>query len=99
MSEPVPAEPPAGELLISNEFSVVIVRRVQTRNGVRLSITSPKTQRSIELDALELESLTWPRPGGIGALLGDPLAAGAVDEGAGPNRHLSLLGDGGDGLA
>jgi hypothetical protein len=44
---------------IANEFATVTVRRVETRNGVRLRIESPRLQRSIDLDPLELESLTW----------------------------------------
>jgi hypothetical protein len=44
---------------IINEFASVVVRRVETRNGVRLRIESPRLQRAIDLDPLELESLTW----------------------------------------
>jgi hypothetical protein len=47
------------EIAIANEFASVVVRRVETRNGVRLRIESPRLQRSIDLDPLELESLTW----------------------------------------
>jgi hypothetical protein len=35
---------------------------VRTPNGVRLEIESPRLGRSIRLDALALESLTWQRP-------------------------------------
>lgn len=44
---------------IANEFAEVFVRRVETRNGVRLEIHSPRMGTTIRLDALELESLTW----------------------------------------
>jgi hypothetical protein len=44
---------------IANEFARVIVTRVETRNGVRLRIHSPRLDRAIDLDPLELESLTW----------------------------------------
>ena len=44
---------------IANEFASVVVRRVETRNGVRLRIQSSRLQRAIDLDPLELESLTW----------------------------------------
>lgn len=47
------------QLEITNEFAAVVVRRVQTRNGVRLEIASPRLGFSIELDAIALESLTW----------------------------------------
>jgi hypothetical protein len=46
-------------LTISNEFTTVRVRTVRTRNGERLEVESPKLGRSIQLDPLELESLTW----------------------------------------
>jgi hypothetical protein len=44
---------------IANEFATVVVQRVETRNGVRLRIQSSRLQRAIDLDPLELESLTW----------------------------------------
>ena len=44
---------------LANEYATVQVRRVHTRNGVRLEIVSPKTGRGIRLCPLELESLTW----------------------------------------
>jgi hypothetical protein len=49
----------SGWLTISNEFTTVRVRTVNTRNGERLEIESTKLGRSIQLDPLELESLTW----------------------------------------
>lgn len=50
-------EPPV--ITIANEFATVLVRRVRTRNGVRLRISSPRLDYAIDLDALALESLTW----------------------------------------
>ncbi|WP_256301639.1 hypothetical protein [Haloarchaeobius salinus] len=47
------------EKTLSNEFATVTMRMVDTRNGRRLEIRSPKLGRSIRLDPLELESLTW----------------------------------------
>jgi len=44
---------------IANEFALVKVRKVYTRNGERLEIEAPKLGMRIRLDALELESLTW----------------------------------------
>ena len=44
---------------IGNEFALVRVRKVWTRNGERLQIESVRLGYSIQLDALELESLTW----------------------------------------
>ncbi|MBV8719263.1 MAG: dihydrodiol dehydrogenase [Chloroflexi bacterium] len=47
------------EFELTNEFATVRVRRVFTRNGVRLEISSPRLGRAIRLDPLSLESLTW----------------------------------------
>lgn len=58
--------------VIANEFAEVLVRRVRTRNGVRLEIRSPRMDRSIRLDALELESLTWQDPEVFSGFLEDP---------------------------
>jgi len=44
---------------VGNEFAVVSVRKVYTRNGERLEISSPRLGYAIRLDALALESLTW----------------------------------------
>ncbi len=44
---------------VGNEFAVVSVRKVFTRNGERLEIVSPRLGFTIRLDALALESLTW----------------------------------------
>jgi hypothetical protein len=50
---------PGPELEITNEFALIRVRKVWTRNGSRLEISSPRLGRAIRLDALALESLTW----------------------------------------
>jgi hypothetical protein len=44
---------------LANEYATVQVRRVHTRNGVRLEIVAPQLGRAIRLCPLELESLTW----------------------------------------
>lgn len=46
-------------LELANEYALVLVRRVHTHNGIRLEITSPRLGHTIQLDPLELESLTW----------------------------------------
>ena len=61
-----------GWLTIGNEFTSVRVRRSATRNGERLEISSPNLGRSILLDALELESLTWQDPSSFSRLLATP---------------------------
>lgn len=46
-------------LVIANEFAAVSVRKVLTRNGERLEISSLGHESSILLDAITLEALTW----------------------------------------
>jgi hypothetical protein len=57
---------------LANEFAVVQVRTVQTRNGVRLEISAPRLGRSVRLCPLELEALTWQPPETFSALLEQP---------------------------
>lgn len=64
--------PPEPGLLIANEFAEVEVRRVRTHNGTRLEIRSPRLSRSLQLDALQLEALTWQEPELFSQLLQDP---------------------------
>jgi hypothetical protein len=46
-------------LSLRNEFAEVVVRKVRTRNGVRLEICSPGLGYAIRLCPLQLEALTW----------------------------------------
>jgi hypothetical protein len=47
-------------MIVSNEFATVAVHKVRTRTGERLEVRSLRPGgRSIRLDALVLESLTW----------------------------------------
>ena len=57
---------------LANEFAAVTVTVVETRNGVRLRIDSPRAGRSIDLDPLELETLTWQSHDLFTQLLADP---------------------------
>ena len=50
---------PTTPIHLANEFAAVTVRVVETGNGVRLRIESPRLGRAIDLDPLELETLTW----------------------------------------
>lgn len=52
----------AGEFSIRNEFATVTVRKVVSRNGERLQITSPFFNSTVLLDALQVEGLTWQEP-------------------------------------
>lgn len=58
-------------ITIANEFTEVVVRRVETRNGSRLLISAPRSGRSITLDALEVEALTWQNPRTLAAMVGN----------------------------
>jgi hypothetical protein len=58
-------------LTVANEFTEVVVRRVDTRNGSRLLIGAPRTGRWISLDALEVEALTWQNPRTMAAMVGN----------------------------
>ena len=57
---------------IANEFAQVRVSRVETRNGARLLIESPKSGQWIALCPLELEALTWQGPQTFSAMIGHP---------------------------
>ena len=59
-------------IVIANEFAEVQVVRVETRNGSRLMISSPKSGQWITLDPLEMESLTWQSPATFSAMIGHP---------------------------
>ncbi|MEV4098723.1 hypothetical protein AB0J42_00550 [Nonomuraea sp. NPDC049649] len=48
-----------GPIVISNEFADVVVTRVRTRNGVRLDIWSPRRGSRIQLDAVELDCISY----------------------------------------
>lgn len=49
-------------IVVANEFVNVEVRRVLTRNGVRLEIRSPRRGTSVRLDAMVLDALTMQPP-------------------------------------
>jgi hypothetical protein len=57
---------------LANEFAAVSVRVVETGNGVRLRIESGRLGRSIDLDPLELEALTWQSHDLFTRLLAEP---------------------------
>ncbi|WP_409186584.1 hypothetical protein F9C11_21070 [Amycolatopsis sp. VS8301801F10] len=79
--EPVVEEPPAGDIpeypsasadgpiVVANEFVDVVVRRVGTRNGMRLDIWSPRRGTRVLLDAVALDCLSYQEPGLITELL------------------------------
>ncbi len=71
-------------ITVANEFAEVEVRRVDTRNGTRLLISAPKTGRSISLDALELEALTWQNARTLATMVGKCGAPLVPEEGDEP---------------
>lgn len=67
-------------VVIANEFAEVHVVRVETRNGSRLMIDSPKSGQWITLDPLELESLTWQSAATFSAMVGNPFGPLVPDD-------------------
>jgi hypothetical protein len=57
---------------LANEFAEVVVRKVRTRNGVRLEIAAPRLERRVLLCPLELEALTWQTSETFSRLLATP---------------------------
>lgn len=54
---------PVGEPIgIANEFTGVRVRKVRTRNGERLEVTTPKHGHRVLLDAMQLEIISTLTP-------------------------------------
>ena len=75
-------------ITIANEFAEVRVVRVDTRNGSRLLVESPKSGQWVALDPLELEALTWQNTATFSAMIGNPFGplipeatGGIVEEG------------------
>ena len=60
------------DIELANEYAFVIVRKVDTSNGARLEIASPRLGRSIRLDPVELEALTWQSHDVFSTLLRTP---------------------------
>ena len=58
-----------GPIVIANEFADVVIRRVETRNGMRLDIWSPRRGSRILLDAVALDCLSYQEPELITKLL------------------------------
>jgi hypothetical protein len=73
-------------LTVANEFTEVVVRRVDTRNGSRLLVSAPRSGRWISLDALAIEALTWQNARTLAAMVGNsgaPLVPDEPDESEG----------------
>lgn len=48
-----------GPIVVANEFADVVLRKVETRNGVRLDIWSPRRGTRVLLDAVALDCLSF----------------------------------------
>jgi len=59
-------------IVLGNEFAEVRVCRVETRNGSRLLVESPKSGQWVALCPLEVEALTWQNPPTFSAMIGKP---------------------------
>ena len=57
---------------IKNESATALVRKVRTRNGVRLEIYAPKVDKRVYLDPLLIESLAWQTPETFSNILANP---------------------------
>lgn len=71
-------------LTVANEFTEVVVRRVDTRNGSRLLICAPKSGRWISLDALEVEALSRQNARTLAAMVGTTNGPLLPDDGEQP---------------
>ena len=72
-------------IYLVNEYASVRVRKIRTRNGERLEITSLSNGgRTIALDALVLESLTWSTVLEVGQGLQTPFGPEPEDESPAP---------------
>ncbi|TAM66398.1 dihydrodiol dehydrogenase [Mycobacterium sp.] len=76
-------------ITIANEFTEVVVRRVDTRNGSRLLISAPRSGQWITLDALEVEALTWQNPRTLAAMVGNSHAPLLPDDPEGRDDGLA----------
>jgi hypothetical protein len=65
---------------LSNESAIALVRKIRTRNGVRLEIHAPEQDQRVYLDPLILESLAWQTPQTLADTLEDPPEATSMKE-------------------
>ena len=59
-------------IALGNEFAEVRVCRVETRNGSRLLIESPRSGQWVALCPMEVEALTRQNPQTFSAMIGNP---------------------------
>lgn len=73
---------PPKPLVVRNEFAVVAITVCGPPGRERLSIEDLRAHATIELDALELESLAWATHGDLSALLDPGLTRWRSENGA-----------------
>lgn len=68
---------------VANEFAEVRLVKVETRNGSRVLIESPKSGQWVTMCPLELEALTWQSTTTFSAMVGNPFSSliRSADEG------------------
>lgn len=67
-------------IVLGNEFSEIRITKVETRNGARLLIESPRSGQWVALCPLELEALTWQQTATFSEMIGHPFASLVEDE-------------------
>ncbi|TYK51012.1 hypothetical protein [Actinomadura decatromicini] len=67
-------------LVLGNEFSEIRITKVETRNGARLLVESPRSGQWIALCPLELEALTWQQTATFSEMIGHPFGSLVEDE-------------------
>ena len=80
MSTPDPADSADEPIVLGNEFAEIRVRKIETRQGARLLIESPRSGQWVALCPLELEALTWQSDDVFSAMIGNPYASLDVDD-------------------
>lgn len=79
-------------LTLTNEFSTVIIKKIQTRNGERLPISAPRLGYSVGLDPRELEDLTCQPVETFSQLPATPFGSDEDGVEARPLSDLTLFG-------
>ncbi|TYB48920.1 hypothetical protein [Actinomadura chibensis] len=67
-------------LVLGNEFAEIRITKVETRNGARLLVESPRSGQWIALCPLELEALTWQQTATFSEMIGHPFGSLVQDD-------------------
>lgn len=78
-----PTVEPVGEPIgIANEFTGVVIRKMLTRNGERLEVTTPKSGHRVLLDAMQLEIISTLTPDAFTEMIARRLGSHEVPDDA-----------------